>query len=114
MLTKALRVASRYLLSASGTKVFLDDMRPAPAGWTRTYWPEEVIELLKTGKVTNLSLDHDLGDDTHGTGYDVLKWLEEAVVLNNFRPIPDIVVHSANGPAKARMEAAIKSIERYR
>ena len=53
-------------------KVYLDDERAAPAGWVDVRWPEEVIELLKTGNVTELSLDHDLGDDGHGTGYDVL------------------------------------------
>ena len=34
-------------------------------------WPDEAIELLKTGKVSELSLDHDLGDDIRGTRYDV-------------------------------------------
>jgi hypothetical protein len=101
-------------MDPSETKIFLDDVRPAPPGWTRAYWPEDVIELLKTGKVTDLSLDHDLGDDAHGTGYDVLQWLEKAVAIENFRPIPNIVVHSANSPAKLRMEAAIKSIQRYK
>lgn len=49
-------------------KVYLDDERAAPDGWTRVYWPEEAIELLKTGAVHEISLDHDLGDDEHGTG----------------------------------------------
>ncbi len=49
-------------------KVYLDDERIAPDGWRQVRWPEEVIELLETGEVTELSLDHDLGDDDHGTG----------------------------------------------
>lgn len=57
-----------------------------PLGWVRAYWPEEVITLLKSGQVTELSLDHDLGDDAHGTGYTVLLWLEEQVALHNFQP----------------------------
>ncbi|WP_336511202.1 cyclic-phosphate processing receiver domain-containing protein, partial [Vibrio anguillarum] len=48
-------------------KVYLDDERDTPEGWVRSYWPEEVIELLKSGNVTEISLDHDLGDDDHGT-----------------------------------------------
>ncbi|MBF4323163.1 cyclic-phosphate processing receiver domain-containing protein, partial [Vibrio anguillarum] len=60
-------------------KVYLDDERDTPEGWVRSYWPEEVIELLKSGNVTEISLDHDLGDDDHGTGYDVVLWIEEAV-----------------------------------
>lgn len=38
-------------------------------------WPDEAIELLKSGEVRKLSLDHDLGDDERGTGYDVLLWI---------------------------------------
>ena len=50
-------------------KVYLDDGRKTPDGWYRVYWPDEAIELLKTGKVTEISFDHDLGDDERGTGY---------------------------------------------
>lgn len=90
-------------------KVFLDDLRTAPEGWVRVLWPEEVIDLLKTGLVTELSLDHDLGDDSHGTGYDVLVWIEVAIALNGFVP-PSIKIHSANPAAVQRMEAALRSI----
>ena len=65
-------------------KLYLDDERPTPAGWTRCYWPDEVIEFLKTDFVTEISLDHDLGDDPKGAGYDVLTWIEEAVVNELF------------------------------
>lgn len=44
-------------------KIYLDDLRPTPNGWTHAYWPDEVIEYLKTGHVEIISLDHDLGDD---------------------------------------------------
>jgi NAD+-processing family protein with receiver domain len=53
-------------------KIFLDDERAAPEGWHRVRWPEEAIALLESGGVDELSLDHDPGDDQHGTGYDVL------------------------------------------
>lgn len=90
-------------------KVFLDDTRPAPAGWKLARWPQEVIGLLMTGAVTDVSLDHDLGDDKRGTGYDVITWLEKAVVEYGLVP-PVINIHSANMPAKKRMERGIKSI----
>ena len=90
-------------------KIHLDDERPTPDGWQNCRWPEEVIELLKAGVVTHLSLDHDLGDDTHGTGYDVVLWIEEQVATTDFEP-PEIVVHSASVSARARMEAGIRSI----
>lgn len=93
-----------------GMRVYLDDERTTPEGWTRVYWPAEAIALLETGQVRELSLDHDLGDDTRGTGYDVVLWVEEAVALRGFRP-PRICVHSANSSARQKMLAGIASIE---
>lgn len=93
-------------------KVFLDDERATPKGWVRAYWPEEVIRLIEAGGVTDVSLDHDLGDDEHGTGYTVLLWLEEQVIVNGLQP-PKLFVHSANSSARLKMHAAIASIERH-
>lgn len=92
-------------------QLFLDDERTPPDGWTLVRWPEEAIDLLKTGGVDKISLDHDLGDDEHGTGYDVILWIEEAVATRGFKP-PEIIVHSANPSARIKMEAGIKSILR--
>lgn len=91
-------------------KIFLDDLREPPIGWIRVEWPEEVVQHLETGKVTDLSLDHDLGDDECGTGYDVLLWIEQQVALNKFKP-PRIAVHSANSSARIKMALAISKIE---
>jgi hypothetical protein len=77
------------------------------------YWPDEAIALLKTNTVADLSLDHDLGDDLRGTGYDVLLWIEEAVALADFKP-PRITIHSANPAARLRMDAAVRSINARR
>jgi hypothetical protein len=93
-------------------KVYLDDERIAPEGWVQVHWPDEVIKLLRTGAVTHLSLDHDLGDDQRGTGYDVLLWIEQEVALHNFAPPAEINVHSANPAGRKRMLAAIDSILR--
>jgi hypothetical protein len=92
-------------------KVYLDDERATPPGWTRVSWPAEAIALLETGGVEEISLDHDLGNDVRGTGYDVILWIEEAVALQNFTP-PKIRVHSANSSARAKMLAGIDAIER--
>ena len=91
-------------------KVYLDDERPTPDGWVRTYHPGETITLLETGEVTELSLDHDLGSGC-GTGYDVVVWIEEAVALRGFVP-PRIYVHTANPAARERMVAGVRAIER--
>jgi hypothetical protein len=92
-------------------RVFLDDERNTPEGWVRVYWPDEAIALLESGKVSEISLDHDLGDDNRGTGYDVVLWVEEAAALRGFKP-PKISVHSANSSAREKMTAGIRSIER--
>ena len=92
-------------------RVFLDDERRTPEGWVRVWWPDEAIALLEGGEVTELSLDHDLGDDARGTGYDVVLWIEEAVATRGFRP-PVMRVHSANSSARAKMEAGIAAIEK--
>jgi len=90
-------------------KVFLDDERETPQGWTRVYWPIEAIKLLQSGQVEEISLDHDLGDDVRGTGYDVLLWIEEEVILKGFNP-PVIKIHSANESARIKMQLAVRSI----
>ena len=90
-------------------KVYLDDERDTPPGWTRVYWPDEAIKLLETGRVEEISLDHDLGDDERGTGYDVVLWIEEAVVVHGFQP-PKMSVHSANSSAREKMERGIEQI----
>lgn len=91
-------------------KVYLDDERETPQGFVRAYWPDEAIKLLQNADVTLISLDHDLGDDERGTGYDVLLWIEEQVYLNGFKA-PEIIVHSANTSARKKMELAINHIK---
>lgn len=93
-------------------KVYLDDERIAPEGWVQARWPDEVIDFLLTEVVSHLSLDHDLGDDQRGTGYDVLIWIERELVLNQRVPPQHINVHSANPAARVRMVAAIEAISR--
>jgi hypothetical protein len=94
-------------------KVYLDDERTAPDGWAQTFTADQTIVILSSGVVSYLSLDHDLGDDEKiGTGYDVLKWLEEKVFTNEyFIPPRTITVHSANVSARLKMEQAIVSIK---
>ncbi|BCQ30090.1 hypothetical protein NK8_82810 (plasmid) [Caballeronia sp. NK8] len=66
-------------------KAYLDDLRETPPGWIRVYWPDEAIRLLEAGIVEEIGLDHDLGNDERGTGYDVIVWMEEAVALRGFK-----------------------------
>lgn len=93
-------------------KIYLDDVRPTPVGWIRCYWPDEVIDLLKTNKVTHVSLDHDLGDDLRGTGVTVVNWIEEQVACHDFVP-PIMTIHSDNGPGIQNMRRGINRIIRF-
>jgi hypothetical protein len=100
---------------SSTVKIYLDDdklYRPTPPGWVRCYWPDEVIDLIKTGEVTHLSLDHDLGDDSRGKGIDIIDWLKDAI-NKGFEDYPrNIKIHSANSIGKQYMLSAIESLNR--
>lgn len=98
-------------------KVWLDDRRsPRGDDWTWVTTPDEVIELLRSGQVEEMSLDHDLGIDVgqdEKTGYDVLAWLEEEIGMGRWRfPLPKMKAHSSNPAAFDRMERAITAIKR--
>lgn len=99
-------------IESKSTRIWLDDERPAPAGWLAVRWPDEAIERLRSNNVTHISLDHDLGDDARGTGYDVIIWVEQEMRRSGFRP-PVIDIHSANPAARARMAAGVAAIVRY-
>ena len=100
-------------------KLWVDDERPAPKGWVRVMSAKIAVIILAKGEVTELSLDHDLGKpDNRGNGYQVICWLEE-VVLTGFYLVaygkcpPTIKCHSQNPVGKIRIEAAIRSIDKY-
>jgi hypothetical protein len=90
--------------------LWLDDVRPAPRGWTLVKTAAQARALLATGEVVEASLDHDLGGAE--TGYDVLAWVETAMAEGAwYGPLPEIHVHSSNPVGRARMFAAIESIQ---
>lgn len=80
-------------------KVWLDDKRPAPRGWTWTKTVDETTRLLRSGRVTELSLDFDLHKTDPGhDGAEVLEWLRTAGV----KP-PVLHAHTANPWGGARL-----------
>ena len=97
-------------------RVWLDDTRDAPPGWVRAFTPEEVIERLRTGRVTEVSLDHDLrleGGESERTGYAVLLWLEAEVGTGRWaRPLPGVTIHTGNPVGRARMLHVLRTIHR--
>lgn len=109
-------------------KLWLDDVRPAPPGWTWAKSAVRAIALLETGTVTEVSLDHDLGQDgmtqtrdglmvpasvqPAGCGYDVACWIEAAACDGGLSRI-EARCHSANPVGRKRIEAALTSARRY-
>ena len=92
-------------------RVYLDDERKMPEFFdTLARTAEEAIELLKTGKVEVISLDHDLGTDL--TGYDVAKFIEESVVKGELK-MPRCMVHTQNPVGRKNICAAIQSAKRH-
>lgn len=108
--------------------LWLDDLRPAPPGWTHARTVDEAKPYLEAGLVVYASLDHDLGAcpdclggmtpnqwlvasqfysmpncEHFGTGYTLVCWMEETGHWPKYRP----TVHSANTVGKHRMELAI-------
>src|SRR5574338_972354 len=94
-------------------KLWLDDVREAPEGWTRCYTAEDVIDVLIRGweNIEEISLDHDLGEGVR-SGYDVVNFIEAHIHSYRVKP-PILRIHSANPVGRKNMEAGIASIEKY-
>lgn len=97
-------------------KLFVDDVRPCPSGWELATTAEEAILLIDYENVTEISLDHDLGDSDHDpewTGYTVLMYIESKVVFDATYEAPIINIHTANTAGRKRLELCKGSIERF-
>lgn len=92
-------------------RVWLDDVRPMPPGYdVHVKTPQEAIGLIKSGKVTKISLDHDLGMDNYvkpNNGYDVACYLEEVAYYGLVAPIK-IHIHTDNPVGREKMKAAVR------
>lgn len=87
-----------------GISIYLDDERPTPDGYIRTFSVDETIKLIEEndGNVEFLSLDNDLGIGVE-EGQKVLEWIEEKAHFNQIAPIPYIIIHTQNPVAADRM-----------
>jgi hypothetical protein len=100
-------------------RLWLDDIRDPVRhgciGWTWAKTAAEAIEWLKTGRVVEASLDHDLTinqtlemSDSQDTGYTVACWMQEHGVW----PSDGIRCHSTNPVGRQRIEAVIRKANR--
>ena len=89
-------------------KLWLDDIRQAPEGWTWHLHVDNMIDDIKwlmchNKTIEMISLDNDLGE-LEKEGYKVLDWLERLQIPIEF----GIHIHSANPVARDRMRATIQ------
>lgn len=96
-------------------KLWLDDIRRpwehGCSGWDWAKTADEAIAMLKTGRVTIASLDHDLSDaammgqpaPNERTGYTVVCFMEE----NNIWPEEGVYVHSLNPVGRRRIQEVV-------
>jgi hypothetical protein len=98
-------------------KIWLDDERPAPAGWKHVEDAWKAIFYLSEypNQIEVISLDHDLGnEELYGNGYTVMKWLEEQVFEDPSFPVPEVKFHTANPLGRINMQRALDSIVRFK
>lgn len=92
-------------------RVWLDDQRPAPPGWRWTTTVDETVDLLEAGKVTEVSLDHDLDyTDPGRDGMEVMDWIHRATAAG--RQMPVVHFHTANPVGGARFANSWRDLER--
>lgn len=78
--------------------------------WAKT--AHVAINYLKQGNVTSISLDHDLGPVSAGTGMDVAKWIEEQA-FHGLLPQLSWSIHSLNSVGRKNMERAMRNADRF-
>lgn len=105
-------ILDSYVIHTDPLHLWLDDVRPAPKGYD--YWAltaHQALEVLQTGCVGHVSLDHDLGNSDE-TGYTVANWIEDAVEAQK---IPELSweVHSANPVGRKRIAQALRNLKQW-
>ena len=82
-------------------RLYLDNQRPAPPGWTLAKNLDEAKKLLVAGGVERASLDYDLNRPE--TGMQLLEWMKRTGHWPRYSPR----VHSTNPEGAAEMRAFI-------
>ncbi len=95
-------------------RVWLDDKRPMPSDFdVHVMTSHDAIELIKTGTVTAIGLDHDLGDiAVVGCGHYVSDFIE-ACAYHGTIPRMTWSIQSSNGPEVQRMKITMERADAY-
>jgi hypothetical protein len=95
-------------------RIWLDDIHPMPSHFdVHCKTAAMANRYIQRGECTFISLDHDLGPEEAGTGYEVAKLIEELTMTGLLKKRIGWVIHSANPVGRANMEAALKNADRY-
>ena len=91
-------------------KLWIDDIRPAPAGWVWAKTSGMALSILNDYHVDEISFDHDLGGED--TAYPVACFIEEQAYggVNN-KMIWHI--HSANPVGVKNIRSAMENADKY-
>ncbi len=94
-------------------RVWLDDERPMPEGYdVHVRTAPEAIDLIRSGRVELISLDHDLGPPEAGTGYDVAKAIGEMAYHGRI-PEMSFRVHTANPVGRKNIVDCLQNAKRF-
>ncbi len=89
-------------------KIFLDDLRNCPIGWTLCRTAKDAIDLLASDQVIKeISFDHDLGGKL--TGNDVALAIETMIANKAMHYIPKWDIHSANPVGRGNIQKTMLS-----
>lgn len=93
----------------TGIRLWVDDIRPAPAGWQHAHTFEETAAYIKDAEIDEISLDHDLGDSAVPERIGYILALLIAEHADAGLSVPNrISVHSANPVGRERILGLIK------
>ena len=93
-----------------GIKLWLDDCRPAPAGWTLAVTVAEAKALLRTGRVTHASLDYHLTG--REKGHEVATFIKEEAFAGRL-PRLAWTTHTSDSTGAAHMRGILEDAETF-
>ena len=93
-------------------KLWVDDVRLPPSGWIWAKDYAEAMLYIRSGTISQISLDHDLGEASKKTGYDIACQIE-ALAQQGLIPPMIWAVHSANPIGKQRIISALQSAQKF-
>lgn len=91
-------------------KLWLDDWRPAPAGWTLATTIADALALLRTGRVTHASLDYHLTG--REKGHVVASFIKEEAHAGRL-PRLAWATHTSDGAGAAHMRAILEDADLF-